>query len=80
MGCMADDSQAPVDAGAVGSASGTVLPEPLRKGILTAIVAVVLAVVAFLVVNGTESLLLTLFTGFVTTAVLFTTVYTLADS
>lgn len=77
---MADDSRAPVDAGPVGSASETVLPEPLRKGILTAIVAVVLAVVAFLVGNGAGSLLLTLFVGFLTATVLFTTVYVLADS
>lgn len=76
---MGDDGRAVADAEPTGSPPGSILPEPLRKGLLTAIVALVLAVLVFLIVSGTESLLLTLLIGFVTATVLFTTVYVLAS-
>lgn len=73
---MANDEQA-LSGDPAGATRGVRLPEPLRKGIITAIVALVLAVVAFVIVSGTEGLLPMILTGFATTTVLFTTVYAL---
>lgn len=74
---MANDEQA-LSGEPAESTSGIALPEPLRKGLITAIVALLLSAVVFVVVSGTEGLLPVIFAGFATTTVLFTTVYVLA--